>query len=257
MKNIITKFTYLQVNSKEIQSDQEYQRAVDMKRVNSIVSQFNPDLVNPAKVSFRDGKYYVFDGQHTIAALRLRNGNKDLLVDCKVYQGLSQQQEAELFAKQNGISKAVQSIAKFKALYTSGDVDICDFHKLTNSSGIRMDFTTGTAENKISACSKAYNIYKKLLPSDYFTVLNMIKDTWNGIKESLTTEILGGVFVFYKTYKTEFSYKTFVSQLSKISPLVIVRDGKVFTTGGDERYAKQILIAYNKKLRVSKLQEKF
>lgn len=51
----------------EINVDILYQRMIDTNRVARMVKQFNPNLVNPPKVSFRDGKYWVFDGQHTIA----------------------------------------------------------------------------------------------------------------------------------------------------------------------------------------------
>ena len=56
------------VKPKEINIDPLYQRNLDEKRVAKMVKQYNPNLVNPPKVSFRDGKYWVFDGQHTIDA---------------------------------------------------------------------------------------------------------------------------------------------------------------------------------------------
>jgi len=257
MNNNTTKFEYKQINSKFILSDPAYQRTVDMSRVRLIVANFNKDLVNPAKVSFRGGKYYVFDGQHTLAALKLKNNNEDLMVDCKVYTGLSQADEAILFSQQNGISRTVESIAKFKALYASGDIDIREFHDLTNKSGVRMDFTKGGAENKIVACSKAYKIYKSVLASDYIDILSIVKNAWGGVKESFSTEILGGIYIFYKTYKGEFDRKLLISQLGKVSPLVIVREGKAYSGGGDERFARQMYIVYNKQLRTHRLADKF
>lgn len=63
-------YEYKQVNSAFIVIDEDYQRELDQNRVKRIVANFNPDLVNPIKVSYRNGKYYVFDGQHTLAALK-------------------------------------------------------------------------------------------------------------------------------------------------------------------------------------------
>ena len=45
-----------------------YQRATDIKRVNEIAKNFDERIANEPKVSFRDGKYFVFDGQHTLLA---------------------------------------------------------------------------------------------------------------------------------------------------------------------------------------------
>jgi len=67
---------------------------------------------------------------------------------------------------------------------------------------------------------------------------------------------LCGVYLFYKTYKGDFEKKTLISQLSKISPSVIIREGKAYTGGGNDRFARQILNAYNKQLRNKRLSDK-
>lgn len=59
-------------------------------------------VANEPRVSCRNGVYYVFDGQHTIAARKVLNGNVDIPILCKVYNGLTEQDEAFLFATQNG-----------------------------------------------------------------------------------------------------------------------------------------------------------
>ncbi|MCD8160531.1 MAG: hypothetical protein LUE61_05000 [Clostridiales bacterium] len=71
-----------------------YQRSLSVARVRRIAQNFDERIANKPKVSCRDGKFYVFDGQHTIAARRLRNNGEDLPVACKVYYGLTVQTEA-------------------------------------------------------------------------------------------------------------------------------------------------------------------
>ena len=257
MNNNNTNFEYKQINSKFLISDNAYQRTVDMKRVKRIVAKFNENLVNPIKVSYRDGKFYVFDGQHTLAALKLRNNNNDLLVDCKLYKGLTQQEEAELFSEQTGIARIVETNAKFKALYVAGNIEVCEFKELTEKAGIRMDFSKGKAANKIIACREAFNIYKKTTSREYVEILSMIKNTWDGSAESYNREILGGVFIFYQKYKGEFNIKIFEKQLAKVSPIFIIREGKLSLSAGNEKYAKKIYEIYNKNLRSNKLEYRF
>ena len=259
MKYYNTNYEFKQINSALIFSDMKYQRQLDVNRVKRIATHFNPDLVNLIKVSFRDGKYYVFDGQHTLAALKLRNGNRDLLVECKVYKGLTEQEEAALFAEQNGIYRAVKSSSKFKALYVSGEIDVVEMVNLTNRSGLFINFTNGTATNKIVCIAKAFKVFKSVSPSDYIEILKIIKDAWDGVSDSLRSEILGGVTLFYKTYKGDFKRDILVKHLSNVNPGVIVRDGNAFkeTLPGDKKYAIQILQYYNKNLRGSKLPSKF
>ncbi len=44
------------------------------------------------------------DGQHTIEGCILLNGGEDRPILCKVYTGLTMEQEALLFAEQNGFT---------------------------------------------------------------------------------------------------------------------------------------------------------
>ena len=252
-----TKFEYKKINSKFIFSDSSYQRAVDMNRVGRIVANFNGALVNPIKVSFRDDKYYVFDGQHTLSALKIMNDNVDLSVDCKVYYNLTLEDEAKLFAEQNGISRTVESIAKFRALKTAGDINICAFQKLTENAGVKMDFTKGKSSSKIIACTKAYYIYNHTTEKEYSEILEIANESWDGSAESFNTEILGGIYMFYKTYKGRFDVKTLKRQLSKVSPVFITREGKLSSKTSDARFARVILSVYNKKLRLNRLEDEF
>ena len=250
-------FEYKQINSRFIISDMDYQREIKMLKVRNIVANFNENLVNAIKVSYREGKYYVFDGQHTLAALKLRNNNRDLLVSCKVYFGLTKEDEAKLFSEQNGIHTKVGTADKFRSLYVAGDVDVVGFKHITESIGVIMDFKNATSSpNRIVAYSKAFYIFRNLDVGEYISIINVVKRAWNGDSLGYSAFILGGLYEFYKIYKGEFNDETLISQLSKISPRTIINEGKVTTHGGDKRFARQILIAYNKKLRKNRLIDK-
>ncbi len=57
---------------------EHYQREIKNERVKRIVKDFDERIANEPKVSYRDGKYFVFDGQHTIDARKVMNGGEDL-----------------------------------------------------------------------------------------------------------------------------------------------------------------------------------
>lgn len=251
-----TKFEYKQVKSDMILSDEFYQRPIDMRRVKKMANNYNPNLLNPVKVSFREGKYYVFDGQHTLAMLKMINGDP-CAVGCKIYRGLSREDEARLFAAQNGISRSVESIEKFKALYAAGDAEICEMVRLIELAGLKMDFNKGKADNRVVAVVKAHKIFMEIPSDKFLEIFSLIKETWNGISESLNSEIIGGVYHFIQTYPDEYNRKLFIKQLGKVSPTVIIREGNVFNEGADRRYAVQILNYYNKGIRRGKLENKF
>ena len=93
------KYKELRIESTQLEIPRNtYQRELNTDRVHKIVKQFDERVANEPKVSYRDGRYYVFDGQHTIAARVERNGGKPLMILCKVYYGLTEKEEARLFA---------------------------------------------------------------------------------------------------------------------------------------------------------------
>lgn len=243
-KNFV--YRYNTINSEKLISDPAYQRPIDERRVKRIVSTFNPGIANEPKVSHRNGMYYVFDGQHTLAALKMMNGNKHLPVNCKVFTGLTQQDEARLFSEQNGLARGVMRNDKMKALYVAGDVDVCDLHDTLEEIGITFNFTKSKGEYKIVAYGTALKIFVNVSREDFIQIIELIKQSWNGDADSFSNEILNGMYVFYMTYKGQFDFKKAVGRFGRVSPLKIVRDGKLYTKGGNKRFAMQLVIAYNK-----------
>lgn len=68
----------LMLNSAKLEVPREsYQRPFNPGRTRKIVAEFDERVANEPKVSYRNDHYYVFDGQHTIAARKLRNGGAD------------------------------------------------------------------------------------------------------------------------------------------------------------------------------------
>lgn len=61
-------FEFKVLRPSQIKVDPLYQRPLETKRVERIVKEWSGDLVNEPKVSYRDGQYWIFNGQHTISA---------------------------------------------------------------------------------------------------------------------------------------------------------------------------------------------
>lgn len=235
------------LNSQILFVDQSYQRPLDTARVKKIVSNYNPNLVNLIKVSFRDGKYWIFDGQHTWKALILRNGNNDLPVECKVFYGLTREDEARLFAEQFGLSKPVKTAQRFLSLYVAGDVDVVSFKGCVEETGLKCVFRKANGDGYLICYKNAFDIFMKYGESHLKEVLRIAVEAWNGRQESLRREIISGIDIFVRTYKSndKYSRDQFVKKLSGVSPLEIIRDGKVSRVGGNKRFARQMLFHYN------------
>ena len=127
-------------SSKLIYLREIYQRGVERKRVELIARDFNEYMVNEPKVSFRNGRYYVMDGQHTIEGCILLNGGEDRPILCKVYTGLTMEQEALLFAEQNGHAAPLSAGIRLRAKVVGGDAPSKAFVAATNRVGLSLNY---------------------------------------------------------------------------------------------------------------------
>ena len=238
------------LNTKDLVVDELYQRDVDMKRIGAMVKEYDPCLVNFIKVSFRDGKYYIFDGRHTsVLEKTVRGKGDDVSVACLVYKGLTRYDEMQLFVAQNGKSAAVSTNAKLKALYNFGDEDVKGMVDSAMLAGVRVDFTRGQATNKVTAVSTLIKVYMRMKDNreQYIDMLSTLRESWQGIPDSFCREMLIAMEKFYQTYSGRFKRKELVKSLSKISPSQIVREGKSIGAAAMTAsvYARIILRAYN------------
>ena len=127
-------------SSKLIYPREIYQRGVERKRVELIARDFNEYIVNEPKVSFRNGRYYVMDGQHTIEGCILLNGGEDRPILCKVYTGLTMEQETLLFAEQNGHAAPLSAGIKLRTKVVGGDAPSKAFVAATNRVGLSLNY---------------------------------------------------------------------------------------------------------------------
>lgn len=102
--------------------DYTYQR-VTTANVNKIRNEWDKELCDCLVVSYRDGKFYIIDGQHRYYAA-VANGVEDL--PCIVHSGLTDKDEARLFVKLNNLRKPLKPYDTFRANIACGNRDIPD-----------------------------------------------------------------------------------------------------------------------------------
>lgn len=252
-------YEYRKMSTKELMVDDLYQRDIDPKRIAKMVKNYDPCLVNAIKVSYRDGKYFMFDGRHTsVMEKTVRGKGKDVVVDCKVFSGLTRLDEMELFVAQNGESAPVSVLAKLKALYNFGDPDVLGMVSAAQLAGVRVDFTKGQAMNKVTAVSTLMKIYLRAPREQYIDMLSVMRQAWAGIPDGFAREIMIGMEKFYQTYYGQFNSKDLIKSLSKIAPVQIVREGKSIgaATFTSSVYARIILRIYNNGRTTKRLEDK-
>ncbi|WP_322202944.1 DUF6551 family protein [Acutalibacter intestini] len=224
-----------------------YQRSLNNGRVRQIAANFDERVANEPKVSARDGGYFVFDGQHTVAARKLLNGGGDLPILCKVYTGLNEKEEALLFAQQTGFASKVYPGAKIRALVFAGEETATAFVKATESAGLRLSFNQTRGKNRIGCVSAAYRQFQSLGGEIYAEALAVIASAWKGHKDSLRTESIQGVTGFVGMYHDEYDPKRLASRCRKFDPMHITRSANA---AGDalpvpQKYVFEVWKIYN------------
>ncbi len=236
-----------------------YQRPLSPSRVQTIVRQFDEHLANEPKVSYRDGHYYVFDGQHTVAARKLRNGGQDLPIKCKVYYDLTDADEALLFAQQFGVSAILTSGAKMRALLYGKDPTALAFLRANESIGIQLDYDMHRGRNRIGCIHTAFNEYKTVGEEIYIEAMSIILEAWNGDPHSLRSEIVQAVIQFVNLYHKEYDRTRLVNRLKIYDPLTIYREGQAMGVNlhGYKKYLFQVYRIYNGSSKKTALPLKF
>lgn len=258
--NSDVRYEYKKIRISNLRIPYEYQRKFQVAWSRQIARDFNPLYMNPIKVSYRDGVYWVIDGMHRMGALKILNDDADVEVECKVYFGLTKEDEAMLFATQYDNSHRVASGYQMRAKYVGGDQEIAALKFAVKAAGLTLGLEGGKAKNRICCCGYMLKMYRSCGSiTELVEFLKIIKEIWDGEAESLRKEIIGGMWIFYKTYESEIDAKKIVEKFSKVSPVEIYRNGKLYKNySGDRKYAFELTNIYNKGQRVkldpSKLQ---
>ena len=249
------------LSTAQLTSGLAYQRVVNTREVDRLVREWDNRLLEPLIVSYRDGRFYVIDGQHRISAMRKINGGRDVMMRCKVYTGLTYVDEAALCWKLDKAKKRLSLSQSTNALAESGlDAEISTIKRLMNSAGF-----TWALGRKYSKCYEVattravINAYRLLGNDGFLRLFRLLGDTWAGVPASLTAPVISGMALMLSTYGAELDDKTFVRRLSSMEPEEITRRGRLdYSTNNTAlRYARILLERYNGNRNTNKLPYRF
>ncbi len=237
------------LSTSRLSSGQPYQRHVDEAAVVRLLREWDDRLLEPVIVSFRDGKFNVVDGQHRIAAAKKRSEGQEVMMPCRIYTGLSYEQEAELCYKLDRAQRRLSLPQATNALMESGvDPETTEIRRLLESEGFVWALGKKHGEAyEIVATRAVINAYRSLGGAAFSRMFALLRDTWRGEPASLSASMISGMSLFLKTYETELRDNLFVKRLSAVTPEEITRRGKAdFSTSRYAlRFARVLLEKYN------------
>ena len=245
-----------------------YQRRYSPKRADYIALNWDDNQMRPLFVSLReDGYYYVFDGQHTLHAWEKVKGHKP--IECRVYTGLTEIEEADLFSKMNTNRKKLSVGEIVRAKNEAEDPFVSQYINMLERTNTPYSFSSGSRPGKLRC-------HDLLIKKTQVLGLETVSQALSLISENISPEIRNysgqyilGLLAFMNVYKDQYNTKRLASTLNKYEPEKIMDAGKSYylklskyaktqlssEDGGARYYAKAILDFYNKGLGKNKLDE--
>jgi uncharacterized protein DUF6551 len=184
------------------------QRDLNQARVSQLAASFDIEQMGAPVVSCRGGWYYLVDGQHRIAALKLWLGSwEDQQIQCWAYEGLSEAQEAELFLKQND-TLTVGAFSKFKVSIQAGRDTEADVDRIVRALGLRI----ARGSSGISAVATLRRVYNRGGPAVLSRALRIIRDAYG--EAGLDGPVIDGISLLCQRYDGDLSEQRAIQRLS-------------------------------------------
>lgn len=243
--------------------DDRIQRPLNQSRAATIARDFNPDAVGLITVNERpDGVRAVIDGMHRVEALKLM-GWESQKVECRVFKGLTLQQEAQLFLDLNKTAR-VQPIVSFLRRVTAAEGIACTINDIARSFGLVIDGQPG--DGHLAAVVAVERVYrgdrgmsKGTHPKVLKDTLKVITDAWGPVATGLNGDIILGVGLLFHRYGKAVDSAVLTNKLASLTggPAGLLGLGRTYRSlrGGTvaQAVAGAVVDLYNKGRRTHRL----
>lgn len=124
----------IKLNDPRLKIHPDYQRLLDQGWVRKIQENFDRTLLEPVKISFREGTCWIVNGQHTIEAM-IKMGYTHF--DAMVWTDLTEQQEAKMFFRGNRDKKNLTGIYMIRAAAIAKDPHVIATISILENAGFK------------------------------------------------------------------------------------------------------------------------
>lgn len=191
--------------------DKSYQRETNNENIQKLIRDWDDNRCDFLLVSFRDNKFYVVDGQHRYTAAKFK-GIKEL--PCIILTGLTKEQEARIYSRQNENVKKLTIYDVFKANIVNGDTSIpeikidMEINEVCKKYGIRIcNKNRYLKKNTLRSLSAARGIVKTYGAESFEWILETVNRTnWKTCPEVTSKQILDMIKNFYAENKDNLTY---------------------------------------------------
>lgn len=236
----------------QLKVNPQAQRALSDAWANKLADEFNPDLMGFIHVSHRDGWYYIIDGQHRAKAALIFIGDSSQQVQCHIYEGLTNEQEAQLFLELNNTKKQ-GPMSRYKVALTAGKADECDVERICRSLDLRIGLDKACEE--IGCITAILAVYRKHGPGSFRFAMRVIRDSYgyDGFKRA----VIEALALAKDRYGEKINEDKLIDRLTKTGIVELNRSAKSMkdATGNptSQCYAHAMIQFYNQRNAASRV----
>lgn len=196
---------------KDMQVSSLAQRERKEYRVNQIVAEYDEDKIGTPILSLRNGHYYIVDGQHRVEATSVVQG-EGTEIQCWVYEGLAEADEAELFLRFNNVL-TVNAFDKFKVSVQAGRADETDIDRIVRAQGLVI--SRDALPGAVRAVGTLTKVYDRDGASALARALGIIRDSYGD--SGFEAPVIDGMALLCGRYNGELDVPTAVTRLGKVN----------------------------------------
>lgn len=187
------------------------QRDLKPGRVDHIAANMDLEQLGTITVNKRGTLYYILDGQHRAEAVKawMGEGWENQQLQCWTYQGLTEEQEAEVFLKLND-TLTVQAFDKFRIGFNAGRPEEVEISAVVMKAGLTI--SQSKAEGSIGAVGTLRRVYRREGSAVLERALGIIRDAYGS--PGLEAPIIDGIGLLCGRYNGELDVAATVQRLS-------------------------------------------
>lgn len=248
------------VDPRKIKFDYSYQRPQNKLKVDLMATQFDLALVGTIDVSERaDGSLYCYDGGHRVQAA-LKAGIRS--VPCLIHIGLTVEDEAERWSRQNVIRTKPNTYQRFRSDLRRGDPVAVAINHACLSIGVLIG--EKNAPGMTRAVDALGRVYRMVGDAGLAVTLETIVMAYPNDAQALRADVLLAIGSFIYIYRDYPGYKPdrLVGKLAELPVTWLIQRrvtmGAMYysaTNKVDSAGARVGVEAYNRDLRSARLPE--
>lgn len=186
-----------------------------------IAAEFDLEALGYPVLNYRAGHWWVVDGQHRIGALKIM-GWGDQKIECEVYRGMSEEEEADLFLNRDDRRK-ITPLDRFKIAVTAGRVIECTISKIVED----LELKIGAGAGRISAVNTLVKVYNRAGADVLGRTLLILREAY-GV-EGMDAAMLDGMALVLQRYGTDLTTERAVEGLLRLRNGVVTLRQKTAT----------------------------